>query len=50
VNRVQGILDGHALHVPRDNLKTEREVQGDLLELGRAQWQFEDSRIFDLGR
>jgi hypothetical protein len=49
VNRVQGILDGYALHVPRDNLKTEREVQGDLLELGRAQWQFEDSRIFDLG-
>jgi hypothetical protein len=45
VDGIQGILD-----VPRDDLKAEREVQGDLLELGRAQWQFEDSRVFDLGR
>ena len=47
VDSVQRILDGNALHVPCRDLEPQREVQGDLLDLGYAQWQSEIRWVLD---
>ena len=47
MNGIQRILDGDTLHVARADLKTEREVESDLLDLGYAQGQGQECRFLD---
>lgn len=47
VNGFQGVLDCDTLHISCGNFKTEREVQGDLFDLGYAQWQAQECWVVD---
>lgn len=50
VDSIQCVLDGDALHVSRMDLKAEREVQGDLLDLWYAQGQCQVCWVLDSRR
>lgn len=47
VNGIQRVLDGDTLHVSRADLKAEREVESDLLDLGYAQGQGQECWVLD---
>ena len=44
---IQRVLDGDTLHVSRADLKAEREVESDLLDLGYAQVQGQECWVLD---
>jgi hypothetical protein len=47
VDSIQCVLDCDALQIPRGNFKAQWEVESNLLDLWVAQWQLQESRIFD---